>query len=110
MAGYWATKVAFITGVCTSFLKHTKGSGEDFLAYQIHECHMADIYFILLSSSSGIGAATAIKYARLGAKVALHGRNVEKLNGVAKQCLAAGLTEDKVSCSTDYLSSRFRRF
>jgi len=37
-------------------------------------------------ASSGIGAATAKLFSRLGASVALTGRNVENLQAVGKEC------------------------
>ncbi|GBP85331.1 11-beta-hydroxysteroid dehydrogenase-like 2 [Eumeta japonica] len=40
---------------------------------------------IVTGSSSGIGASTAILFAREGAKVTITGRNVEKLNKVEKE-------------------------
>ncbi|CAH1638084.1 unnamed protein product [Spodoptera littoralis] len=45
-----------------------------------------DKVVIVTGASSGIGAAIAIKFAAEGAKVALVGRNQEKLNNVAKKC------------------------
>ncbi|XP_063891969.1 glucose 1-dehydrogenase-like [Helicoverpa armigera] len=55
---------------------------------------------IVTGSSSGIGAAIAIKFAEEGAKVALVGRNQEKLNNVAKKCgkplvLVADVTKEE---------------
>lgn len=41
---------------------------------------------IVTGASSGIGAATAIKFAEEGAKVCLIGRNRDKLNNIAKKC------------------------
>ncbi|KAH9642932.1 hypothetical protein HF086_011289 [Spodoptera exigua] len=41
---------------------------------------------LVTGGSSGIGAAIAIKFAEEGAKVAIVGRNQEKLNDVAKKC------------------------
>ncbi|EDW59734.1 uncharacterized oxidoreductase TM_0325 [Drosophila virilis] len=45
---------------------------------------------LITGASSGIGAATAVKFAKYGACLALNGRNVENLNKVADQCKAAG--------------------
>ncbi|KAH9636019.1 hypothetical protein HF086_005871 [Spodoptera exigua] len=45
-----------------------------------------DKVVLVTGASSGIGAAIAIKFAAEGAKVALVGRNQEKLNNVAKKC------------------------
>lgn len=41
---------------------------------------------LITGASSGIGAATSVLFAKLGAKVALNGRNVERLKEMAKQC------------------------
>ncbi|XP_049694232.2 17-beta-hydroxysteroid dehydrogenase 14-like [Helicoverpa armigera] len=59
-----------------------------------------DKVVIVTGSSSGIGAAIAIKFAEEGAKVTLVGRNQEKLNNVAKKCgkplvLVADVTKDE---------------
>ena len=37
-------------------------------------------------ASTGIGSATAIKFARLGAKLVVHGRNEDGLNKTIEQC------------------------
>ncbi|XP_026725159.1 uncharacterized protein LOC113492072 [Trichoplusia ni] len=54
---------------------------------------------IVTGSSSGIGAAIAIKFAEQGAKVAIVGRNENKLKDVAKKCnnpliIVADVTKD----------------
>ncbi|XP_061390862.1 3-oxoacyl-[acyl-carrier-protein] reductase FabG-like [Musca vetustissima] len=45
---------------------------------------------LITGASSGIGAATAVKFAQLGATLALNGRNVENLEKVAKLCANEG--------------------
>lgn len=42
---------------------------------------------IITGASSGIGRSTAILFAKMGAKVVLLGRNIDKLNETIKQCL-----------------------
>ncbi|XP_055851540.1 3-oxoacyl-[acyl-carrier-protein] reductase FabG-like [Episyrphus balteatus] len=44
---------------------------------------------IITGASSGIGAATAIRFAKLGGLLTLVGRNLEKLNETAAKCLGA---------------------
>ena len=39
---------------------------------------------IITGASSGIGAATAVLFSRLGASLALAGRNVDNLKGTAE--------------------------
>lgn len=45
---------------------------------------------LITGASSGIGAATALHFAKLGANLAITGRNVEKLNKVAQECEQIG--------------------
>jgi len=45
---------------------------------------------IITGASSGIGAATAIHFAKLGATLSITGRNVENLQDTAKKCVANG--------------------
>lgn len=47
-------------------------------------------------ASSGIGAATALEFAKNGAKLVLAARNVERLNEVANQCSSKGLQQENV--------------
>ncbi|XP_062580931.1 3-oxoacyl-[acyl-carrier-protein] reductase FabG-like [Saccostrea cucullata] len=51
---------------------------------------------IITGASSGIGAATALEFAKTGAKLVLAARNVERLNDIASQCVAKGLQQDKI--------------
>ena len=41
---------------------------------------------IVTGASSGIGAATAVHFARLGAVLAITGRNEENLQDTARRC------------------------
>uniref|UniRef100_K1S6T9 Uncharacterized protein n=1 Tax=Magallana gigas TaxID=29159 RepID=K1S6T9_MAGGI len=50
---------------------------------------------IVTGASSGIGAATALEFAKNGAKLVLAARNVERLNEVASQCSSKGLQQEK---------------
>lgn len=45
---------------------------------------------LITGASSGIGAGTALLFAKLGARLALNGRDVENLTKVAKECEACG--------------------
>lgn len=53
--------------------------------------------FIVTGGSSGIGKATAIKLIEHGAKVAITGRNAEKVLHVAKEINALGIVADVAS-------------
>uniref|UniRef100_A0A3Q3RR21 Uncharacterized LOC113138527 n=1 Tax=Mastacembelus armatus TaxID=205130 RepID=A0A3Q3RR21_9TELE len=48
---------------------------------------------LITGASSGIGAGTSVLFARLGALLALNGRDVEKLNKTAKRCTDCGAAE-----------------
>lgn len=47
---------------------------------------MDDKVVLITGSSSGIGEATALRFADLGCKVVIHGRNEERLKQVADKC------------------------
>uniref|UniRef100_A0AC35FHG7 Uncharacterized protein n=1 Tax=Panagrolaimus sp. PS1159 TaxID=55785 RepID=A0AC35FHG7_9BILA len=51
---------------------------------------------IITGSSSGIGQATAIQFAKEGASVTLHGQSTERLEETKKQIIAAGISKSKV--------------
>ncbi|XP_078581820.1 3-oxoacyl-[acyl-carrier-protein] reductase FabG-like isoform X1 [Branchiostoma floridae x Branchiostoma japonicum] len=51
---------------------------------------------IITGASSGIGQGTAVEFARLGAHLALTGRNQENLQATAKACVEAGTPQDKI--------------
>ncbi|XP_048858837.1 3-oxoacyl-[acyl-carrier-protein] reductase FabG [Brienomyrus brachyistius] len=48
---------------------------------------------LITGASSGIGAAASILFAKLGAQLALNGRNMDNLAKIAKQCTDVGATE-----------------
>ncbi|KAJ8414974.1 hypothetical protein AAFF_G00024970 [Aldrovandia affinis] len=48
---------------------------------------------LITGASSGIGAAASILFAKLGAQLALNGRNVENLTKIAKQCTDHGAAQ-----------------
>ena len=50
----------------------------------------------ITGASSGIGAGTAINFAKNGAKVAITGRNEENLKKIAQKCEEASPTKEKV--------------
>ena len=51
---------------------------------------------IVTGASSGIGAATAVMFARLHASVVLTGRNCTDLEATSALCVDAGLKEEQV--------------
>ncbi|KAF5301025.1 hypothetical protein FQR65_LT09008 [Abscondita terminalis] len=52
----------------------------------LEKMHFANKVVLITGASSGIGAATAKKFAALGASLALTGRNLENLEKVASEC------------------------
>lgn len=53
---------------------------------------------MLTGASSGIGAATAILFSKLGASLALAGRNEENLQKVGSQCQKTTVSKLFVFC------------
>ena len=51
---------------------------------------------LITGASSGIGASTAVAFAKYGARLALTGRNTANLNKVVQECCSWGLDKDKV--------------
>ena len=47
-------------------------------------------------ASSGIGAATAVEFAKLGIRLSIHGRNRDRLRDTQQRCIKQGLTEADV--------------
>merc|ERR1712215_622844 len=48
---------------------------------------------IITGASSGIGAATAIHFAKLGATLSITGRNIQNLEDTVKKCIDNGATD-----------------
>lgn len=63
---------------------------------------MKDKVTLITGASSGIGAGTSIMFAKLGALLALNGRDVENLTNIAKQCTDLGAAE--VQSSVQFMS------
>lgn len=57
---------------------------------------------LITGASSGIGAGTSMMFAKLGALLALNGRDVENLTNIAKQCTDLGAAE--VQSSVQFMS------
>jgi short-subunit dehydrogenase len=51
---------------------------------------LKDAVVVVTGASSGIGEATALAFARKGARLALGARRLDRLNAVAKRCLERG--------------------
>ncbi|XP_071539867.1 3-oxoacyl-[acyl-carrier-protein] reductase FabG-like isoform X1 [Panulirus ornatus] len=56
---------------------------------------------IITGASSGIGAATAILFSRLGASLVLTGRNVENLHAVAEKCSSGNASNKPLTVQAD---------
>ena len=51
----------------------------------------------MTGASSGIGRATAVRYAHNGVRLALTGRDASRLQDTARRCVEAGLKTSDVS-------------
>ena len=60
---------------------------------------------LITGASSGIGAATAIKFANLGANVAISGRNEQALKDTVEKCAKASGGKSQVHCIVADLAS-----
>ncbi|KAE8746915.1 hypothetical protein FOCC_FOCC006335 [Frankliniella occidentalis] len=57
---------------------------------------LKDKVVLITGASSGIGAGTAIHFAKLGCHLALNGRNEDNLKSVVKQCEDTGLSKENI--------------
>ena len=55
-------------------------------------CNLKDKVVLITGASSGIGAATAVLFAELGAKLALVGRNEDNIKAVSENCIRQQLS------------------
>ena len=58
---------------------------------------LSHIHDTFAGASSGIGATTAVEFAKNGAKLILTGRNEERLQQTSKMCQNVGLNKDSAS-------------
>ena len=56
-----------------------------------------------IGASSGIGANCAVEFAKWGSKLALTGRNQERLEETAAMCQKQGLKKSNVSTKPNWL-------
>ncbi|XP_059490425.1 3-oxoacyl-[acyl-carrier-protein] reductase FabG-like [Neocloeon triangulifer] len=57
---------------------------------------LKDKVVIVTGASSGIGAQTAVHFAKLGSQVVITGRNAENLEATKKKCIEAGAESNKI--------------
>ncbi|KAK2152239.1 hypothetical protein LSH36_334g02013 [Paralvinella palmiformis] len=58
---------------------------------------LKDKVVVITGASSGIGAASAVKFAKHGCRLVVNGRKQQALNEVADRCVAEGITRDNVA-------------
>uniref|UniRef100_A0AC34F5M9 Uncharacterized protein n=1 Tax=Panagrolaimus sp. ES5 TaxID=591445 RepID=A0AC34F5M9_9BILA len=59
---------------------------------------MSEKSVIVTGSSSGIGQATAVLFAKSGASVTIHGRSEDGIKKTKEMILESGITEDNIHC------------
>jgi len=57
---------------------------------------LKDKVVFITGASSGVGQAAAVEFSKQGSKVAIHGRNEERLKETVRQCVAAGTPEKDI--------------
>ena len=67
-----------------------------FLMFNYRDTYIDNVIVFPPGASSGIGAATAIRFASHGIKLALTGRNEGRLEETVNKCLSSGLKKDDV--------------
>ncbi len=67
-----------------------------FSNYQAPDNLLNDKIILITGSSEGIGRAAALAYAEHGATVILHGRNIERLESLYDEIIAAGAKEPAI--------------
>jgi len=58
-------------------------------------CNLSNKVALITGASSGIGAATAVLFSRLGAKLCLTGRNEANLNRISDECARLASADDR---------------
>lgn len=72
------------------------------MSKQISSLNFGNKVVLITGASSGIGAATAVHFAKKGAKLSICGRNQDNLNKVAEECRKVGA--DPLTVVTDITS------
>lgn len=62
---------------------------------------MEDKVVLVTGSSSGIGEATALRFAKLGCHLVVHGTNTDRINAVVNKCCDLSPKGYKVSTSKE---------